>query len=310
MSKSGETKAVRPWRPGEETAAGRAGRIPAELGPPLTRFARGYSQALRRAAGLDVAATAVGWRLQPFKDVLAALPKDGVLNVLRADGLKSPALLVMAAPLLGGVTEVMLGGGRDGRGGAGSSPSASGHSPVTRRLARRLATLANEEWGKALGELCPGGLRLTRQETEPLLATIMADDEAALIADVRLVIFGESHLLSLVVPAAALVRQLAAHAETSKGLVEGVAMAAAPEVVAGLVAAPVELVARFGEVTITTKDLLHLAVGDLLLLDSDLGPNAVEVLVEGVAKLRGEATVSRGSRAFRFVARKQGSGAA
>lgn len=252
---------------------------------------------------------AIGWRVAPFGAVLTALPKDGVLNVLRADGLKSPALLVMTSPLLGSVTEAMLGGGltRDARGSGGRKPlaprPASGSSPVTQRLARRLGTLAMAELTQALGDLCPGGLRLTRQETEPVLAAIMSDDENALIAEVRVTVVGIAHVLSFVLPEAALSRS------KLQKEVAATDRAQASPLARELVAASVELVALYGELTITTSKLLGLALGDVLPL-TRRPEDPLDLLVEGLPKLQGVATVSRGNHALRITNKLPKTGAA
>ena len=160
---------------------------------------------------------------------------------------------------------------------------------------RRLLLILTDAMAQAWGPVIPFRPDVLRFELDPRMATIAPPTDVGIVSGFELK-GGIEGRLQLVIPYAAVEsakQKLSSPRRLSQRADERFADALAREVEQ----VPVEVRGIFGRTRLPFARLLELAVGDLVLLDTDDG-KPVPVLVQGREKLTGAPTVSGGSMAL------------
>ncbi len=186
------------------------------------------------------------------------------LQFFRLTPLRGQGMLVLRAPLLAAVLQVMF-GGTLGR----KAPAATREfSPIEQKVLERIGTVVLNDLREAWRAVAPLECAYLRTETNPLFATICGTQELVLHVELGLTIEGLDDLrLSVCLPNGSLDPIRAALGRTQE-----VESSGGGEQDAGwhgrlrtaLAEAPVELSVELGTREMTMRDVLALAVGDLV----------------------------------------------
>ncbi|MCB9728906.1 MAG: FliM/FliN family flagellar motor switch protein [Deltaproteobacteria bacterium] len=238
-----------------------------------------------------------------FSEVYASLPTPCSIVVLEVEGVSSTGLLVFAPNLLQLFFDLLMGGTGTDPPPTSEQPTARGFTPTERHLIRHLLGFVNHSLRAAWADIVPMSIRMVRAEMDPRHAAIFNPSER--VVELRVdVVWGEVRGdVRFIVPMAALKpfeKRLARTAVSSPNPADP---GWSETIRARLGEVEVNITAVLGRAEMTVRDLLRLEVGDVLRLDRD-PEAALEVLVEGVEKYAGKATVQQGNMAVTLAATK------
>jgi flagellar motor switch protein FliM len=202
--------------------------------------------------------------------------------------------MVLESNLVFSLIDAFLGG----KGSQGIKIEGRDFTNIETRMIRKVVDAALADYEEAWNPVYPVSIRFSRSEVNPQFVGIVptADLVVAMSFDVE--IETSAGKLIICIPYGCL--------EPIRNLLQSGFQSGQPEVDLAwmerfrerVMEASVNITAELGRAKITSKDLLHLEVGDVLLLDR-YASGELDVRVEGVLKLRGYPGVFRGNRAVK-----------
>jgi flagellar motor switch protein FliM len=232
--------------------------------------------------------------LLKFADLVPLLAPPASVCILGLGAAHGFALAVLEA----GLAEALLGAALGDR--RAREPAANGESrreltSVEQLVLRRLLLILTDGMAQAWAPVLPFQPEVLRFELDPRMATIAPPTDVGIVSGFELK-GGIEGRLQLVIPYAAVEsakQKLSSPRRLSQRADERFADALAREVEQ----VAVEVRGIYGRTRIPFARLLDLAIGDVVLLDTDEG-RPVPVVVQGREKLRATPTVSGGSMAM------------
>jgi len=258
-------------------------------------FGRGFRGVLSSMLREVVDVVALPIKLERFKDFLNRIPVPTSLHLFRLEPLRGQCLLNIESRLVFAFVERFLGG--SGR--RMTRVEGREFTSIEQRLIRRVVEAALAELEKAWRGIHPVKPQYVRSEINPQFARVLQPDETVVVCtfnleleDLRgevLICYG----LGTLQPVKDKLYSPFQREEDAdpywRQQIE--------DIIRSVV---VELVVPLGSATVSGKDLLELAVNDIIELDTPID-EPLPVYVEGIKKILGELGIYRGHKALRVV---------
>lgn len=278
------------------------GRLPG-LEVVLGRLVRDLRGSLATFFGHVPNVTVQTCELVKFGGFMDRLQQPVGLQFFRLTPLRGQGMLVLRAPLLAAVLQVMFGGAL----GKKSAPATREFSQIEQRVLERIGTRVLADVREAWRPVAPLECAYLRTETNPLFATICAAHELVLHVELLIGVEGLGDLsLSMCVPNGSLdpIRNDLGRTQEVDTSDEGGEQDATwhERMRAALAEAPIELSVELGTREMTMREVLALAVGDLVSFSTGReGP--VLVRVAGRPHFLGAPGISGTNNAVRVTTR-------
>jgi flagellar motor switch protein FliM len=259
-------------------------------------FSRGFTAAaaayLRTVAEIKV----VSVTQLPFREYTMSLPRPDCIFVLKMEPLDGSLLLEMNPELVLTLIDRILGG-------PGKAPTASREltlieQSVIEKIVNRGMETLQEAWLK-VGHFQP---KLTGYETTAQFVQIVAPNEIAAAIEFEVKVNEVTGKMSMCIPYVVLepiIGDLSAQKWFTVGKKESTA-----ETVESLTKVmketTVPIVVQTGSAQISVRELLGLKAGDVIRLNTSPN-NEIEVLIEGLVKLKGRPGVSSKKKAIQIT---------
>lgn len=260
------------------------------------RFIRRQSAAwtgmLREAIDFIVAGTQV----IKFGEFLKKVPMPSSLNVFHMHPLRGSALFVMDASLVYLIVDYFFGG----KGQTDVKPEGRDFTPVQLRIIKKLLAHSLADLGMSWHAVLPIKVEYVRSESKPQFAMVVTASEIVVVVTIQVLMGDTTRDMFLVYPYAML--------EPIK-----------EKLYSGLVSDQVEqdsswtlkfrsklqecslpIAVRLGTTTVTVRDVLNFAPGDVIVLDQRPG-DPLDCYIEGYLKFQGSPGVYKGSHACRVT---------
>jgi flagellar motor switch protein FliM len=259
------------------------------------RFSRLCTNALTNAVRKRVELNPISTDMTKFNDFMKSLPVPTSINIFKMDPLRGTAMLVVDARLVFALVENFFGG-------QGSQPKIEGREftrieqTIVERVVRIVLSKLEESW-QPVHEV---SMELIRSEINPQFAAIVPPSDVVIIItfEVELETAIGSFVLCLPYATIEPIRsKLHASFQTERLEVDHAWVARLKE---RLLETPVEMKVRFGDAHITGNQLLHLHVGDVIMLDTDID-DLLEVTISGVTKYWAVAGANKGNKAIQII---------
>jgi len=234
---------------------------------------------------------------KPFKfgDFLSVLPSPVCLAIYKMDPLKGAALIAFDSTLVFTIVDSIL-GGSGVESGQGMNRL---FTSIELRLVEKIVKDVLADLEKAWAPLCPVNMNLLRLEMNPRLVNIVPPEYQVVTMALKIQIEEAVGTMILAIPFMTIepirdklkrgvqMDMMAADSQWSYRLSEE------------LLGAPMDLSVEMGGAVITLSELLALAPGDTIMLESS-GKNELVVKVGGTKKFLGIAGVSGGNKAVQI----------
>lgn len=263
------------------------------------RFARLCTNALANTMRKRVDINPISIDMSKFGDFMRSLPVPTSISIFKMDPLRGNAILVVDSRLVFALVENFFGG-------AGSQPKVEGRdfTPIEQAIVDKVVKIAlanmEESW-KPVHEV---HIELVRSEVNPQFAAIVPPSDVVIVVTFEVELENAIGSLICCLPYATMepIRsKLHASFQSERLEVDHVWISRFKE---RLMETPVEMVVRMGHSKITGRQLMKLAKGDILLLDTDEG-DLLEAEVEGVKKFHGIPGRVKGNKSFQIVKEEQ-----
>lgn len=238
-----------------------------------------------------------------FGEFLGVLPSPVCLAIYKMDPLKGAALIAFDSTLVFTIVDSILGG----------SGVASGQgmnrlfTSIELRLVEKIVKDALADLEKAWAPLCPVNMSLLRLEMNPRLVNIVPPEYQVVTMSMKIQIEETVGNMILAIP----FMTIEPIRDKLKRGVQMDMMAVDPlwsyRMSEELLGAPLDLSVEMGSATLSLAELLELAPGDTIMLESS-GKDELVVKVGGTKKFMGIAGVSGGNKAVQISRTLPGGG--
>lgn len=250
------------------------------------------SNALRKMCNLSVNSTGP----LKFSEFMNSLPLPSCLNILRLDPLRGAAVLVIESKLLYALVDSFFGGndvpytkieGKD-------------FTPIEIKIARRIVLSAIDDYEKAWEPVYPLKIGYSRTEINPQFVAVVPPSDVVIATTFDVELEKVSGTIKIVLPYATLEpikSKLSVSFQSEQLEVDFIWINRIKEQIMGTSA---NILVKLGEADILLRDLLELAPGDIIQLNSD-ATMPLDILVEGIPKFRGIPGLLKGNRALKIT---------
>ena len=274
------------------------GRMPT-LDIIYERFIRLYrmslSNSLRKIATISIIST----DLLKFGEFVNTLPIPSCMCIMRFESLRGPALLVYESKLAYALVDSFFGGTDRPY----TKIEGKEFTRIELSIMRKVMDFAIKDLEEAWSPVHKAEISFIRTEVNPQFVGVVPPSDVIISTTFEVELENASGTIALVIPYSTIEpikNKLNASFQTESDRVDKEWTAKMEE---HLRNAEVNVMVNLGTATITVGDLVNLNVGDIIPLSQD-SDGELEVLVEGVPKLKCFLGASRGNRAIqvtRFV---------
>jgi flagellar motor switch protein FliM len=258
------------------------------------RFTRHLSISWSALLNTKVEFNIIGTQIMKFGAFMKTVPIPSSLNVFRMDPLRGNGLFVVNAFLVYLIVDYFYGGKAQTH----VKPEGRDFTPIQLRIIKKLVTLAFEDMEKAWRAALAVKTALVRSEVNPQFAMVVSASEIVFVTTLQ-VQFGETTSdFFLVYPYSMLEpikEKLYSGIVSDQVEQDGSWVTRFHET---LQDCPLRVTVRLGTASITVRDVVDFAPGDLILLDQRPG-DPLDCFVEGYLKFQGSPGVSKGNHACR-----------
>ncbi|MCS7199007.1 MAG: flagellar motor switch protein FliM [Caldimicrobium sp.] len=249
-----------------------------------------FSTLLREIVDL----TNIPTQMERFKDFMNKIPVPTSIHVFKLEPLKGNVLLIIDAPLVFVFVERFLGGGErkiikvEGR----------EFTPIEQRLIKRVVDMIFIELEKAWKNIYPVKAKYIRGEVNPQFARVLQPEETVIVTGFTVDLESLSGKILFCYSLSALqpIKEKLYSPYQIEEVIDVKWKRALEQVILG---SQVTLKAFLGKGQITLGDLLHLEVGDVIVLERKI-EEPVEILIEDTPKILGRLGVYRGHLALKI----------
>ncbi len=259
------------------------------------RFARLATNALANIMRKRVDINPISIDMSKFGDFMRSLPVPTSISIFKMEPLRGNAILVVDSRLVFALVESFFGG-------AGSQPKVEGRdfTPIEQAIVDRVVKIAlasmEESW-KPVHEV---HIERIRSEVNPQFAAIVPPSDVVIVITFEVELENAIGSLICCLPYATMepIRsKLHASFQSERLEVDHIWINRLKE---RLMETPVEMVVRLGNTAITSRQLLNMEIGDILLLNTDEDA-LIEAEVEGVKKFYGTPGRLKGNKSFQIM---------
>ena len=271
------------------------GRMPT-LDIIYERFIRLYrmslSNSLRKIATISIIST----DLLKFGEFVNTLPIPSCMCIMRFESLRGPALLVFESKLAYALVYSFFGGtdrpytkieGKD-------------FTQIEIKIARRVVLSAIDDYEKAWEPVYPLKVGYSRTEINPQFVAVVPPSDVVIATTFDVELEKVSGTIKVVIPYATLEpikSKLSVGFQSEQLEVDFIWINRIKEQIMGTNA---NLLVKLGEADIALRDLMELAPGDIIQLDTD-ATMPLDILIEGIPKFKGIPGLLKGNRALKIV---------
>ena len=257
------------------------------------RFARilrtTLSSSLRKV--IDVSAFSID--MIKFGEFMRALPVPTSLHIFKVDPLRGHGIMVIETKLVFSLVDNFFGGS----GQTSIKIEGRDFTAIENRLINKVILMAMEDLEKAWNPVHPLKLTYVRSETNPQFASVVAPTEVVIVIKFEVELEQAVGTLVICLPYSTIepIRsklyagfqsdQLEVDHEWINRFIDQVREAR------------ILITVELGRAVITSKDLLNLTEGDIIMLEQDVSQPLI-AKVEGIPKFKGFPGVSRGNKAL------------
>ncbi len=259
------------------------------------RFARLFrvtiSSTLRRVVDISTTNT----DMIKFGEFMKTLPVPTSLHIIKMDPLRGHALLVVESKLIFNLLECFFGG----TGRSHFKIEGRDFTTIENRIIARIVQSALTELENAWKPVIPIDFQYVRSEVNPQFAAIVPPSDLVIVVHFEFEMDQSIGKMLLCLPYSTIepIRSKL-HASYQSDQLE-IDETWLNRLKKRLCEVEVEVKAELGRTSITAEDLLRLNVGDVLVLNQDIG-HPLNILVEGVLKFKGYPGVFKGSKAVKI----------
>lgn len=260
------------------------------------RFARSFRTALSKFLGRTCFINVGGIEIVKFGLFMKKLPLPSSLHIYRMPPLQGYALLVVSTPLVFGMVDSLFGGKGSGK----VKIEGREYTAIETRLIGKVVMMALEILKEAWAPIHPVDFVYVRSEFNPLAIAIVPPTDVVIIVTVEVELEQESTTLTLCTPYSTIepIRQKLTTGFQSNRLEIDTHVIRRMEY--NMKKTHVDLSVQLAKGRITTRDALHLKIGDIIGLDTSPTEEAI-IMVEEEPKYLGFIGTYRGSRAVRVT---------
>ncbi len=254
-------------------------------------FRNSLSTALRKE--LDVGA--VSTDTVKFGEFIKSLPAPASLHIFRMPPLRGFALLVAESQTVFALADTFFGGS----GGAKMKIEGRDFTSIEQRIIKNVVLMALVDLQKAWAPVHPIEMVFVRSEVNPQFAAIAPPTDVVVVILFKVATDQFSGTLTVCLPYSTIepiIGKLKAGFQSDQLEVD---LAWLRRLRERLTMAEVGVKVRLGETEMPSREFLHLNVGDVLSLDTDVS-DELTVYVGGVAKFKGCPGVVGGNKAVRI----------
>ncbi|MDR1608969.1 MAG: flagellar motor switch protein FliM [Deltaproteobacteria bacterium] len=259
------------------------------------RFARFFRQTMSTALRKVIDISAFSINMVKFGEFMRGLPVPTSLHIFKAEPLRGHAIMVIETKLVFNLVDSFFGG----RGRGYIKVEGRDFTPIESRLVTKVIKMALDDLERAWNPVHPLTLSYIRGETNPQFASVVAPTEVVLVVKFEVELEQTVGTLIICLPYATIepIRsKLYAGFQSDQLEVDTAWISRFIERVRE---AEVNMVVELGRATITTEELMGLAIGDVIMLKHDVH-EPLEVNVEGVPKFKVFIGSSRGQKAVKI----------
>jgi flagellar motor switch protein FliM len=226
------------------------------------RFARQFRSSLSKFLGRTCFANVAGIELVKFGAFMKKLPLPSSLHIVRMAPLPGYALLVVSAPLVFGVLEILFGGTSTRK----ARVEGREYTPIENRLIGKVVLFALDNLKDAWSTVASLDFIYVRSEFNPLAVAIVPPTEVLIVVNIEVELEQDTTSLQVCIPYSTidpLKHKLTASFQTTRSELSEVI---SRRLIKTVESAPVELKVNVGYGNITLKELLELKKGDVVQL--------------------------------------------
>ena len=231
-----------------------------------------------------------------FGEFLRSLPAPNSLHIFRMEPLRGHGLMVIETKLVSSIVDTLFGGTTEKE----LTIADRDFSGIELRLTRNVVLNALADLEKAWKPVHPVPTNYIRSEVNPQFAAIVPPTDIVLVIVFEVDLESTSGSITIVIPYAAIepiMNKLKAQFQSEEQEVDQVWV---DRVRTEMLQTEVEVVAELGMTEITSDQLIHLKVGDTVMLGNDIS-DPLLIKVEGMPKVKGFPGVSRGLKAIQVT---------
>ena len=258
-------------------------------------FARGFRSTLSSMLRQVVDIVALPIKMERFKDFLNRIPVPTSLHLFRLEPLRGQCLFNIESRLVFAFVERFLGG----TGRRMTRVEGREFTPIEQRLIRRVVEAALHELEKAWRGIHPVKPRYVRSEINPQFARVLQPDETVVVCSFSLEIEDLKGEL-LVCYGLGTLQPLKAKLYSPFQSDEDADPFWREQLQEAIRLAQVEISVPLGVAQVTGRELLDLAVGDIIQLDTAID-EPLPVYVAGLKKMLGKLGLYRGQKAIQIL---------
>ena len=259
------------------------------------RFTRHQSLSWSALLNTKVEFNIVGTQIMKFGAFLKTVPIPSSLNVFRMDPLRGNGLFVLNAFLVYLIVDYFYGG----KGQTHVKPEGRDFTPIQLRIIKKLVLMAFEDMEKAWSAALAVKTDLVRSEVNPQFAMVVSASEIVFVTTLQ-VQFGETTSDFFIVYPYSMLEPI--KEKLYSGIVSDQVEQDGSWAIRfheKLQECSLAVTVRLGTASVTVRDVVDFAPGDLILLDQRPG-DPLDCFVEGYLKFQGSPGVSKGNHACRI----------
>lgn len=260
------------------------------------RFIRRQSVAWTTLLREAIDFVVVGTQVIKFGEFLKKVPMPSSLNVFHMHPLRGNALFVMDAFLVYLIVDYFFGG----KGQTHVKPEGRDFTAVQLRIIKKLLLNALADLEKSWQAVLPVKIEYVRSESNPQFAMVVTASEIVVVVTLQIIIGETSRDLFIVYPYSMLEpikEKLYSGLVSDQVEQDGSWNQKFRE---KLQECPLPITVRLGTTTVTVRDVLNFAPGDVVLLDQRPG-DPLDCYIEGYHKFQGSPGVFKGNHACRVT---------
>jgi flagellar motor switch protein FliM len=269
--------------------------VPA-LGIINERFVALLKASLSAATGVTVEVDINSMDSKKFREFSQVLRIPTYLNIFRMKPLKGSAIMVLETPLVFSFVSTLFGG----TGVSEVKVEGRKFTSIETKIIGKITNIILSDLERAWSDFHRIQFSLSRAETDPKFAAVVAPNETVIVVNFKVTIENESGMLILCLPYFTIepIKDKLKHVfQEEKTEVD---QTVRKSIEARIREFDVDLSCTLGRTTMSGKELLELKVDDVITLDQRLGDSIV-VQVEGVGKFKGYPGCCNNKQAVRIM---------
>ncbi len=255
------------------------------------QFNRGLRSTLSSTLRIVVDSTVVPTEVISFKEFLRRVPVPCNIHILKMEPLRGHALLLVDSRLVFGIVEIFLGSSKIGQ----ARVEGREFTSIEQRLIRKVVNAILLDLQKAWKHIAALDIHYVRSEINPQFAKIAQNDETVIVSKFQLDMDEITGAITLCVPLTML-QPLKAKLQSTYQMEAEEDPVWKKLFLQNLAQIELDVVVPLGNAVLTTSELMDLAIGDVIMLDTDLD-TLLPVLFQDCPKFLGHPGVVKGQMA-------------